>query len=146
MKVRHGLKNICTDGKKWYYLLFYDIDSKKLHEGSHQDLDSLNISYMVYKTLNGFHFIGLTPLSVTQWSELFLKMNQWYSSYYSGHIIRIDLKDGETQELLALNQDHEVIPNLFNVWAHRFGLQKMDAGAFPYKYRLVFEDYRSMNE
>ena len=117
-----GLRNIVTDGKQWKYLLFYDLDNPA--EIDVEDVngwfETFNISYLLYKTKNGIHAIGLTPLPINQYASMFGLLREHIPEYYSGQTIRLSRKEGETQELLFYNLDYPVIGNLYNIYIKRF--------------------------
>lgn len=131
-----------------HYVLFYDIDRTELTDDDITFIDSTlktyGISYLLYKTKHGYHLIGLTPLTHQQWSSIFTIMKSRFHSYYGGIIIRLSRKPEEKQVLIKLEESYgEVIPNLFNVFASRFELQKKFWKRELAKYLLVFEVYRT---
>lgn len=131
-----------------YYLVFYDIDKKEL---TTEELDAIagimyskGISYILYKTKNGHHLVGLTPTNEIQHAEAFSALKDIFKEYYGGIVIRVSLKPDEKQELITLNQNNgEVIPNLYNLYCDRFGLVKKPWNRITSKYLLVFVRYRS---
>lgn len=133
-----------------HYLLFYDID-RPLKQHEIDNIDSLmhlnNVSYMLFSTKHGVHLIGLTPMTHTKWASMFSAMKNMFNAYYGGIIIRLSRKQDETQELLRLEEYYgEVVPNLFNLYATRFNLQKKPWTREFSKYILQFEKYRSKKE
>lgn len=131
-----------------YYLVFYDIDQKELTAGQYQKIQAImathRISYLLYKTKNGHHLIGLTPCSLIQHASAFTALKNTFDEYYGGIVIRISLKPEEKQELVLLDETlGEVIPNLFNLFATRFNLTKKPWRREFSKYLLVFVRYRS---
>lgn len=144
-----GLKNICCSKDDWHYLLFYDIDETELSQSKKDFIDTLakvfGISYLLFRTKHGFHFIGLTPLQCIRWANAFQEMKNCFEGYYSGHVIRVSRKKDEVQRLVKFNMYGEVIPNLLNVYASRFNLAKMPWTKETAKYLLVFEKYRTVN-
>lgn len=145
MKKILGLRNIVTTSEQWYYLLLYDFDQpvneREIASFSH----NRKLSYILYKTKHGSHYVGLTPISAMQWGLHFDAMSQIYPNYYSGQTIRLSRKEDEQQILISLNRDYQVISNLYNIFASRFGFDKMKV-EFPMKYRLVMEKYWSRKE
>lgn len=130
-----------------YYLLFYDIDADITPE---QDamidriMEVHNISYILYKTKGGYHLVGLTPLNIIQHASVFAQLKRVFNSYYGGVVIRLSRKRDEEQRLIRIVGWYgEVIPNLFNLYASRFGLQKKPWNKITSKYLLVFEKYRT---
>lgn len=133
-----------------YYCLYYDID-RELKPHEIEDIDALmhlnNISYLLFTTKHGAHLIGLTPMTHTKWASMFSVMKNMFNSYYGGIIIRLSRKKEETQVLLKIQEYYgEVIPNLFNLYASRFNLQKKPWTREFSKYILQFEKYRSKKE
>lgn len=145
-----GLRNIVCTKEDWLFLIFYDIDSP-ITQKQMDLIDAYccthNISYMLYKTKNGHHFIGLTPLDCLQWARTYHMLKYMFNAYYSGGVIRLSRKKDETQELLVCNTTYgEVIPNLYNLYCDRFSMKKMPWTRETAKYLLVFEKYRSEKE
>lgn len=133
-----------------YYVLFYDIDGDITGE---QDalLDNImylhQISYILFKTKHGYHLIGLTPLNIIQHASAFHSLKKIFNSYYGGIIVRLSRKKDEVQTLVRVQESYgEVIPNLFNLYASRFGLEKKPWTREFAKYILQFEKYRSKKE
>lgn len=134
-----------------YYLVFYDIDREELSQLQMKEIESLmkhhNVSYILYKTKHGYHLVGLTPLRILQHALVFASLKDIFKEYYGGIVIRISQKPNEKQELIMLNETNgEVIPNLYNVFADRFGLKKKPWQRAFSKYLLVFVRYRSEKE
>lgn len=145
-----GLRHDVIAKDDIYYLIFYDIDHD-ITEDEIERIDyvmlKLKIAYMLIKTKNGYHIIGLSPLTAWQWSEVFLILKGMFHSYYGGIIIRLSRKKEEIQTLTAIKESYgEVIPNLYNLYASRFGLQKKEWKKEFAKYLLVFEKYRTEKE
>lgn len=143
-----GLRHDIVAKDDIYYILLYDIDYPKLNDIDLETIDSTmklyGISYLLYKTKNGYHLIGLTPINHSQWSAVFGAMKDYFHSYYGGIVIRLSRKPDEVQELIRLELNYgEVIPNLLNVFASRFGIQKRQWKREFAKYLLIFEVYRS---
>lgn len=131
-----------------YYLLFYDIDKPELTLEQIKGIDEMmrqyNISYILYKTKNGYHLVGLSPLNILQHGMAFHTLKKMFEQYYGGIVIRVTQKQDEQQKLVVCEQGYgEVIPNLFNVFADRFGLEKKPWVRQTSKYLLVFVRYRS---
>jgi len=145
-----GLRNIAQMKDRFMELLFYDID-REITEQEIAELDMIcalsGLSYLLYKTKHGYHFICLTPLIPNRWGILFERLTSLFGSYYAGHTIRVSRKKDEIQTLVKVNTTYgEVIPNLYNVYATRFNYPKMFWQKDMAKYILHFEKYRSMNE
>jgi len=131
-----------------YYVILYDIDKEQLDQHEIEAIDNImhlhQISYLLYKTKNGYHIIGLTPLNNFQWSSVFGALKGTFHSYHGGVVIRLSRKPDENQVLIKLEETYgQVIPNLLNVFATRFGLQKKPWKKEFSKYLLVFETYRT---
>lgn len=146
MKKLLGLRNLCTTSQDWYYLLFYDIDGEP--NCNIEDVASIcNVSYICYKTKHGYHFVSFTPLTILEYAEAFTFLKRMFGGYYSGQTIRLSLKAGERQEVVHLDTSkYYTIPNLYNIYAKRFGLPRKDLrrdaiGRFAPIYHLVFEKY-----
>src|SRR5574342_625639 len=78
-----GLRNIVCTKDDWYYLVFYDID----REITEQEIEYIRetmfyykISYILYKTKHGVHFIGLTPVNAEVWAKLFTALKNKFNS------------------------------------------------------------------
>jgi hypothetical protein len=144
-----GLRHDVVKKEEIVYLLFYDIDTPRDDIISVVDnvMKAYAISYFLIKTKNGYHVIGLTPLSALKWARAFTDLQLLFNSYYGGIIIRLSRKPQEVQELLAYNFDYgEVIPNLYNLYAPRFNMEKRHWVKELAKYLLVFEKYRTDKE
>lgn len=131
-----------------YYLVFYDIDIKQLTNEQYMKIREImtvhNLSYILYRTKNGYHIVGLTPVNKIHHASAFSALKGYFKQYYGGIVIRIIQKPDEKQELILLNETNgEVIPNLFNLFADRFGLQKKPWRKESSKYLLVFVRYRT---
>lgn len=141
MGVRNGM--ITKDAR--FMLLFYDIDREITHEEQAEIVDwfsKTQISYMLYTTKHGYHIIGLTPLVPIRWAFQFQKLRDMFNSDFIGQTIRLSRKSGELQKLIIMNLENgEVVPNLYNVFATRFGYEKMYWDKENPKYTLVFETY-----
>lgn len=129
------------------YLLFYDIDRLV----TQTDIDWIDdvcqeeeISYILYRTKNGCHFIGLTPVKNIKRAVVFEMFKDKFHSYYGGIVIRLSRKKDEIQELITKNTTYgKVIPNVHNLYATRFGYEKMPFQLATAEYRLVFEKYET---
>lgn len=145
-----GLRNIAQMKDGFRELLFYDID-RPVGINDVGFIESMcrdsRLSYILFTTKHGAHFICLTPLIRTRWAMLFDTLELHFGSYYSGKTIRISRKKDEMQNLLSINTEYgEVIPNLYNLYASRFNQPKMPWNKEDTKYLLHFEKYRSLNE
>ena len=142
-----GLRSIVTTKEKWYRLLFYDFDSKFDRSFVNYVYSVLKSSYLVYSTKHGHHSIGLTPLKTTDWAWGLSLLEDEFHSYYSGDTIRLSRKKDEEQKLIEINTSYGLaIPNLYNIYAGRFGLNKMPVDMKNLKHSLVFERYRTFND
>lgn len=145
-----GLRNIAQSKEGFMELLFYDID-RPIGNTDIERVDAIcqrsNLSYLLFSTKHGAHFICLTPLIKTRWALLFDEFQDLFGSYYAGKTIRVSRKKDENQYLLKMNVLYgEVIPNLLNLYATRFNYQKIEWKQETSKYLLHFEKYRSKNE
>jgi hypothetical protein len=145
MKRYIGLRNIVTSKSDWKYLLFYEIDS-------HDDTSLMAItsyysristSYIVYKTMNGFHFVGLSPLNAQQWGYHFQTLQNIVPEYFSGQTLRLSLKENEKQELVKFNFNHPFLQKLTFMYCRRFNIDKSEIPVYgePPNYTSVFERY-----
>lgn len=148
-----GLRNIVTDGIAWKNLLFYEIDNPTVEqlEELKEDLDSFQISYIVYRTKNGVHAVGLTPIEPQQWGYMFQHLKEKYNEYYSGETIRLSRKKDENQLLIWFNIEHPFIANLFSIYTKRFqslsaNIEEHDQPYNMNHYKLVFEKYWTVKE
>lgn len=142
-----GLRNIVTDLSQWRFLIFYDFDGVSPDWAFIDNMFArLECSYIAYQTKHGFHLVGLTPLTACDHVYLFTMLQEMYPNYYSGQTIRLSRKPEENQTPLFCKRNYgSVIPNLYNIFAKRFGLPfALDdrKQAVPSnKWRLVFEHY-----
>lgn len=148
-----GLRNTAQMKDGFRELLFYDIDSNADIDtiGWLNEIDNIcswsKLSYIVYKTKHGYHFVCFTPLIPSRWGMLFEKLTSIFGGYYAGKTIRLSRKKDEVQQLIKINTTYgEVIPNLYNLYARRFNYDKMQWERSMSKYILHFERYRSLNE
>jgi len=117
-----GINNHVTDKEHWNYLLLYDIDSHDIDLNILRNLlDSFEVSYLVYKTKNGYHVVGLTPIpTAKQWGIMFDDLQKLFPEYYNGQTIRIWRKKDEIQEFMFCNLKYPVISNLLQKFEKRF--------------------------
>jgi len=145
MKRYIGLRNIVTSKSDWKYLLFYEIDQHDIFETYHviDILERLNTSYIAYKSLNGYHFVGLTPLTAQQWGNYFTYLQNRVPEYFSGQTIRVSLKENEKQELVKFNFNHPFLQKLTFMYCRRFNIDKSEIPIYgePPNYTSVFERY-----
>lgn len=140
-----GVRNGMITKEDRFMLLFYDVD----REVTQEELTYLDkwfwrtqMSYMIYSTKHGYHIIGLTPLTPDYWAFQFIELRNMFHSDFIGQTIRLSRKSGEIQKLIKINLvNGEVVPNLYNVFASRFGYDKMFWDKENPKYKLVFETY-----
>ena len=145
-----GLRNIAQMKDNFKELLFYDID-RPIGINDIGFIESMcqssKLSYLLFTTKHGAHFICLTPLIKTRWAMLFDTLQLHFGSYYAGKTIRLSRKKDEIQSLLSHNTEYgEVIPNLYNLYASRFNYAKLPWEKTTSKYLLHFEKYRSLND
>lgn len=158
-KKRVGMRCETTNGDTFKYLLLYDVDytnddweNYNRNQSLMEILHDFQTSYLVYETLNGLHVVGLTPLDFEQWSSMLTILKREIPEYYSGIIIRVSRKEGETQKLLSWNFDYPIIPNLIEIYAKRLfqgtPIEFYESFQKQFivndKWRLVFEKYWSM--
>jgi len=136
-----------TTKSKWEYLLFYEIDSEDETEALRlvSTLDKMETSFIVYKTKNGYHALGLTPLTPLLWGAYFTKLQNVLPEYYSGQILRMSLKENEKQELIHASFRYPVLLNLWMLYKKRFPeLDNYSVKSLLSDYNCVFEKYWSV--
>jgi hypothetical protein len=145
MKRFIGLRNIVTSKTEWKYLLPYEIDC--FDENQFYKIDSifrkLQTSFIAYKSMNGYHFVGLSPLTALQWGNWFTKLQNTVPEYFSGQTLRISLKETEKQELMSYSFRSPYLERLASIYIKRFNMNQSDIpiyGEAP-KYSCVFEKY-----
>lgn len=134
-----------TSKGDWKYLLLYEVDghdeSKAIAiEGL---FNRMSTSFIAYKTLNGYHFVGLTPMGSLEWGSCFSILQNYVPEYFSGQTLRLSLKENEKQELFSQSLRQPYLERLAKMYYRRFGL---DIKAMPVfgeipKYACVFERY-----
>jgi hypothetical protein len=145
MKRYIGLRNIVTSKSDWKYLLFYEIDSHDEHERVMIDnaFKNMETSYIAYKSLNGYHFVGLSPLTAQQWGNYFRILQNIVPEYFSGQTLRLSLKENEKQELWHFSFRYPFIQKLTFMYCRRFNIDKSEIPIYgePPNYTSVFERY-----
>jgi hypothetical protein len=138
-----GIRNIVTDKKQWKRLIFYEIDGHDENKLSQilSMFERMDISYICYQTLNGFHFVGLTPISATKEGLWHDKLQSRVSEYYAGNTLRVSLKANEEQKLIGYSLRYPYIERLANIYLHRFGVKDTPIYGDMPKYSCVFEKY-----
>lgn len=111
-----AVKNTTTNKEKWFYHLFYDFDGLEL---SYNDIDWIvklmkarEISFILRKSLHGYHLIGLTPMDSYKWGLLFSIFQNTYPTYHDGQAIRITQKEVGEFITVAENFDYPFAINL----------------------------------
>lgn len=145
MKRYIGLRNIVTSKSDWKYLLPYEVDTHDENQ-AYQILDvfkRLDTSFIAYKSLNGYHFVGLSPLTALQWGNYFTKLQNTVTEYFSGQTLRVSLKETEKQEIFAFNFDKPFIQRLTFMYCRRFNIPQSEIPMYgePPNYSCVFEKY-----
>jgi|SRR6185503_609916 len=145
MKRYIGLRNIVTSKSDWKYLLPYEIDSHNENEmySIIDVFERLRTSYIAYKSLNGYHFVGLSPLTAQQWGNYFTYLQNRVPEYFSGQTLRVSLKENEKQELVKFNFNYPFIQKLTFMYCRRFNIDKSEIPIYgePPNYTSVFERY-----
>lgn len=134
-----------TSKSDWKYLLEYEVDG---HDESalHDVLSIFNrieTSWIAYKSLNGYHIVGLTPLNAQQWGYHFQRLQNLTPEYFSGQTLRISLKPDEKQEFIDMSLKTPYIQKLAGMYARRFKINEREMpvyGEMP-NYSCVFEKY-----
>lgn len=145
MKRFIGLRNIVTSKNDWKRLLFYEIDSfdeSKAITMIHL-ARRMNLSFVCYKTLNGFHLVGLNPISATEEGSWHDVMQRFLPEYFSGQTLRLSLKENEKQELYDYSFKSPYLERLSRVYINRFNIPKSEIPIYgePPVYSAVFERY-----
>ena|SRR5688572_23070162 len=147
MKRFIGLRNIVTSKNDWKYLLNYEIDGHDTSEclAIIAYYSRVETSYICYKTKNGFHFIGLTPINAQKWGHHFQTLQNVIPEYYNGQTLRMSLKENEKQELIHYSFRYPYIERLARVYINRFNIPKENIPIYgePPIYSCVFEKYWS---
>lgn len=145
-----GLRNIVTTQDKWYYLVFYDFDGYLGSQDLIYKISAMNdLSYVLYSTKHGAHYVSFTPLGIREYGEIFHLFQKHFDGYYSGQTIRMSRKEGEVQELISLviHPDRPIVANAYNIYARRFNKPLLPLHKTPVvikkKYHLVFEAYET---
>lgn len=115
-----AVKNTTTDKKKWYYHLFYDFDNIQL---SYYDIERIvalmkarEISFILRKSLNGYHLIGLTPIDSAKWGLLFSIFQDTFPTYHDGQALRITQKQVGEFIIVAENYHYPFVVNLLKLF------------------------------
>lgn len=145
MKRFIGLRNIVTHKDHWKRLLFYEIDGHddyNLHRLI-KLLYKMPISWVLYKTLNGYHSVGLTPISATEegcWHDIIQRI---VPEYFSGQTLRLSLKENEKQELIDYTFWYPYLERLASIYIKRFNIPGSEIPKYgePPVYTCVFEKY-----
>lgn len=140
-----GLRNIVTSKTEWKRLSFYEIDGH--NESAYYRISDLfkrsDMSFLSYKTLNGYHFVGLSPISATYEGKLHDTLQRIEKEYFSGQTLRLSLKQNERQQLMEYSFRYPFLERLAGVYIKRFNIPKSEIptfGEIP-KYACVFEKY-----
>ena len=146
IKLFGGIRNAITNDIEWKYLLFYELDhpTKKQKRKMKRLLDKMPTSYVMYKTLNGIHIVGFTPLDIMRWTKCFATLQKKFRNYYIGSTIRLTLKEGEKQKLIGYSVKYPVAFNVYGPFYRRFKLPSTKIHSMVSNYRFAEEDwYRS---
>ena len=144
MKRYIGLRNIVTSKNQWRRLFFYEIDghSKKKLNKMLSLVSIFKTSYVCYKTKNGFHLVGLTPINANIEGQAHDIMQIWIPEYFSGQTIRMSLKEGEKQKLIDYSFKYPYLERLAGVYIRRLNIKKgIVKHDNPPIYSCVFEKY-----
>jgi hypothetical protein len=139
---RMGMRNGLKTQEEKCFLVFYDID-RELIGTEEEQLDAIcrtyHLSYLLYKTLHGYHFISLTPVDSEDWGILYKKIKMLFHSDFLGQVLRTSRKLGEVQVLITKQLSYgEVLPNVYNVFASHFSYEKLPVDD---RYTVVYETY-----
>lgn len=145
MKRYIGLRNIVTSKNDWKRLLFYEIDGHDMNQylKIKYAFDKTGTSYVSYQTLNGYHFVGLTPVLAGYEGMMHDHFQSIVPEYFSGQTLRLSLKEKEKQELLGYSFQYPYLERLANVYINRLDIpseQVVKHSEIP-KYSCVFEKY-----
>lgn len=142
-----GLRNIVTTKIEWSYLVLYEIDGHDENKALNvvSTIDKMETSFIAYKTKNGFHFVGLTPINAQLWGNYFQMLQNAHKEYYSGQTLRMSLKENEKQELIHASFRYPTILNLWMLYTKRFPeLGNYSVRDLTANYNCVFEKYWSV--
>ena len=137
-----GLHNLVSDNKEWFHLLFYDIDAPTeinwyLSNWLRHFSLKRKLSYVLYTTKHGAHYIGLTPLSPKQRGKWFTVLDNHFDNFYSGHTIRLSPKKNEIQELLSYETKFPAASGVAKIFEDKFKIKfpnKVKLSRLPEKY------------
>ena len=143
MKRYIGLRNIVTSKTQWKRLFFYEIDGHSLKKCKKMIafIEQCETSYVCYKTKNGFHAVGLSPISAGEEGMYHDYMQIFLPEYFSGQTIRMSLKEGEKQKLIDYSFKYPYLERLANVYIRRFNIPLPIKHDNPPVYTCVFEKY-----
>jgi hypothetical protein len=142
-----GLRNIVTSKNDWKRTIIYEIDTHEEHEMNLLTslFRSMRTSFVCYKTANGFHAVGLSPVTATQEGLWHDRLQRIIPEYFSGQTIRLSLKEGEKQELVDYSFSFPYLERLSSIYIKRFDIPKSEIPIYgePPRYSAVFEKYWS---
>lgn len=145
MKRYIGLRNIVTSKSDWKYLMLYEIDGHDQSKLQHviSMFECMQTSFISYKSLNGYHFVGLTPINALTWGNYFQKLQNRIAEYFSGQTLRVSLKEGEKQELVNYSFRYPYLQRLARMYIRRFNIEESNIPHFGESpdYSCVFEKY-----
>lgn len=152
VKVYLGIRNCVTNGHQstnpqWKYLVLYEIDSHNQEqlEKILRVYRNINTSFVCYETLNGYHFIGLTPFDSFEWGKYFNLLQTVVKEYFSGQTIRMSRKHGEEKKLIAYDFSYPYLTKLASIYIKRFDIPIPDKGFIEpiNDYHVIYEKYWS---
>ena len=97
----------------------------------------MKLSYILYTTKHGAHYIGLTPISALQWGEWFTILDNHFDNFYSGHTIRLSPKKNEIQKLLSYEDKFPVASSIAQIFEDKFQIKfinKVKLSSVPEKF------------
>ena len=145
-----GIRNTVAskiEPKHWKYLIFYEIDDKDETKGTliKSMYECFETSYIIYKTLHGYHAVGLTPMRSQQWGHYYERLENVFKEYYNGNVLRISAKESEHRELFAFSFRFPYIEKLCQWYSTMLHIDKSELpifGDMP-NYKIYFERYYS---
>lgn len=143
-----GLRNMVmssTEPRHWKYLLLYEIDGDNYVHQVKSLLDRMGMSYIIYSTKNGYHFLCVNPVTAQMWGAYFQMLQNRFPEFYSGQTLRFSAKKDEKRELFAFSFVRPYIVKLVKKYADMLHIPDNEIPIFgtPPAYSIVLEKYWS---
>lgn len=128
--------------------MLYELDNHEEHDYLQivSIFSRMQTSFVCYKTKNGFHSVGLTPIDSDVWGIMFKRLQITCPEYFSGETLRLSLKENEKQELIHYSFRYPYLERLASIYIKRFNIPKDKIPIYgePPNYNCVFEKYWSV--